>query len=241
METATGSATLGVRSRQITSRGGWSVTEFTVYCPFRRRSVDLDECEECHAHEATNDLAGAPAGITCHRIARPLDVPEVADAVVRAALERTPLSQVMSGHVVCVHSDLPLRELPPILLRHRISGLPVVDNEFRPIGVVTKTDLIRYEAESGGVDAEADLPFGALIAPESATVAEVMTPSVSALGERASVVEASQLMATRGVHRVLVTAGDGRIVGMVSSLDVLRWLSRELPTGEGVAGAAELD
>jgi len=36
---------------------------------------------------------------------------------------------------------------------------------------------------------------------------------------------------------LFVTAGDGRIVGIVSSLDVLRWLSRELPTGEGVAGA----
>jgi CBS-domain-containing membrane protein len=54
-----------------------------------------------------------------------------------------------------------------------------------------------------------------------------------------TVTEFTVYWAEERVHRVVVVERDGRIVGIVSSLDVLKWFSRELPSGEGVAGAVE--
>ncbi len=224
MDGAPGVGSLEVRSRRIESGGGSSVTELTVYCPFRQRSLELEQCEECFAHERTaEDAEGNPKEVACRRIGSAIDLPDVAETAARAVLERTPVSLVMARHVVCVEPDLPVRELAGILLRHRISGVSVVDAEFRPIGVVTRSDLIQRGPDVGG------------------SVADVMTRPVTALGERASLIEAAHLMAGQGVHRLPVTGLDGRIIGIVSSLDVLRWLSRELPSGEGVAGAAEIE
>ncbi len=245
MDSAPGIGRLEVRSRQVTSRDGWSVAEFTVYCPFRQRSVELDQCEECFAHEITTENAdGTPKEIACRRIGPALDLPAVAETIARATLERTPVSRVMARHVVCVHADLPLCELTGIVLRHDVSSVPVVDEESRPIGMLTKTDLIRHGFEIGADDREevaVAIPRRAGLLPATVCVAEVMTPSVTSLGERASLIEAAQLLAEQGVHCIAVTARDGRVVGIVSSLDVLRWLSRELPSGEGVAGAVELE
>jgi CBS domain-containing protein len=238
-EKATGSGRLLVRSRQITSEGGSAVTEFTVYCPFRQRSLDLEQCEACFAYDGTVvDMAGTPNELACARIAPAVSLPDVAETAARDTLEHTPVSRVMARQVVCVHPELPLGELAGILLGHKISGLPVVDEAFRPLGMVTKTDLIRHGFEIGEGE-EFTVRHGPGFAGRTCCVAEIMSPSVVSIGERGSLIEAAQLMISRGVHRVVVTSRDGRIVGIVSSIDVLRWISRELPSGEGVAGAVE--
>ncbi|HYZ88665.1 MAG TPA: CBS domain-containing protein, partial [Myxococcales bacterium] len=103
-------------------------------------------------------------------------------------------------------------------------------------GMISKTDLIRRASAAGGEHADGE-DLGGDIPPLEGLVGGFMTPSVASLGERASVLEAAAIMADRHVHRLPVVGRDGRIVGMVSSLDVLAWISRDLPQGEGVAGA----
>jgi len=223
---------LQVRSRQVVSGGGSSVTEFTVYCPFRRRSLGIDECEECAAYDGTSDgSAGEPAEVACTRLTPAPDVPPVVEVVARGALERTTVSRIMARHVVCVQADMPLQEVAAVLVRRRIGGVPVVDDEFRPLGMISKTDLVRRSCK----DAEEDIELSTAAAAPAGCVAEVMTPSVAALSERASVLEAAAIMADRGIHRMPIVGRDGRIVGVVSSLDILGWISRDLPQGEGVA------
>jgi CBS domain-containing protein len=228
---------LQVRSRQVVSGAGGSVTEFTVYCPFRQRSVGIDECEECAAYDGTQDNAdGEPIAIACTRLAAPREMPDVVEEVARGALERTPVSRIMARHVICVQADMPLQAVADLLVRRRISGVPVIDDEFRPLGMISKTDLIRRASAAGGEHADGE-DLGGDIPPLEGLVGGFMTPSVASLGERASVLEAAAIMADRHVHRLPVVGRDGRIVGMVSSLDVLAWISRDLPQGEGVAGA----
>ena len=62
-----------------------------------------------------------------------------------------------------------------------------------------------------------------------------MTPSVFSIREDARVADASAEMARRGVHRVPVIARDGAVVGMVSALDVMRWMAGAGSGGEGRA------
>lgn len=220
MHTTPGVGTLEVRSRHIDGATHGPATQFTVYCPFRKRTVDLETCEECSAYGGASETPeGELDEIGCRRLAPTLDLPDVAAAVALEALERTPAARVMSRHVICVEPEVTVHDVAAILLRHHLSSVPVVDDEFRLLGIVTKADLLGKS--------------------ESSPAAFAMAPSVVALGERASVIEAARAMADAGVHRVPVTSEDGRIVGIVSSLDVMRFLSRDLPQGEGVAGIPE--
>jgi CBS domain-containing protein len=242
MDRASRPGRLEVRSRQIISDGGHKRTEFTVYCPFRQGSLDLDQCQECTAFSRTT---GGPEDtarqVGCLRIAPAMEMPDPVEMVARASLQRTPASRLMTRHVVCVHEDLPLREVPAILLRHRIGGIPVVDGRSRPVGMVTKTDLLRqgFEFVTEGTR-EVAIPRPSHFSSTCST-ANAMSHPVVSVGERDSLLDVARLMATRQVQRLAVTSRDGRIVGLVSSTDVLRFLSRELPRGEGVAGVVETD
>jgi CBS domain-containing protein len=102
--------------------------------------------------------------------------------------------------------------------------------------MVTKTDLLRhgFELVTAGTKVVANPHPGRLA--WTCSTASAMSHPVASLGERDSLLDAARLMATREVHRLVVTSRDGRIVGIVSASDVLRWMSRELPRGEGVAG-----
>jgi len=59
------------------------------------------------------------------------------------------------------------------------------------------------------------------------TAADVMSPSPLTLSERASISEAAALMAFEGVHRVPVLSVAGRVIGVVTPLDVLRWMAQQ--------------
>lgn len=121
----------------------------------------------------------------------------------------TTISQIMSRDVVCAREDQTVSELSALMLRGHFSAIPVVDARGAPCGIVTKTDLIEV-----------------LVRPELATgnTADVMMPLAIVLGENASVAQCASMMATEDFHHVMVVSSDGRLVGVVSSQDIVRWL-----------------
>jgi predicted transcriptional regulator len=138
-----------------------------------------------------------------------------------ALADRTPISNVMERNVVSVPPDLDLPALSALLLAQGISGAPVVDPEGRPLGVVSKTDLVR--ALNAGPHPDPRL-----------TVRDVMMPLSFSLTESSSIARAAALMTFEGVHRILIVNMSGAIVGVLSALDILRWVARK--TGYVVPG-----
>ena len=112
-----------------------------------------------------------------------------------------------------------MRAVLRVLVEHRISGAPVVDAAGRPVGMVSITDLLREQYDELE-DAEDELPLHPARRAE-----EIMTPSVFSIREDASVGDAAREMAKRHVHRVPVVTREGVVVGMVSALDVVRWMA----------------
>ncbi|HEU5059476.1 MAG TPA: CBS domain-containing protein [Kofleriaceae bacterium] len=133
----------------------------------------------------------------------------------------TPLSLVMARKVVCVRGDLDASEARARMLARGVNGLPVVDDWGRAIGVVSKSDLVEHEVTSRRCGRR---------------VVDVMTPLVFSLREDASIGQAAALMAYEGIHRVVVVDRGGYVVGLVSSLDVARWLGSRAghPVGQEV-------
>jgi CBS domain-containing protein len=131
------------------------------------------------------------------------------------------IAEVMSKNVISVSPSLSLSELILLLVDHGISGCPVVDQNGRPIGVVSKTDLLHesYEDADQGENAR---PFAY---SSSMTVGQVMNSPAVTLSTKATVADAARLMTVENVHRIPVVSDTGVVIGIVGALDILRWLS----------------
>ncbi|MDK1472239.1 CBS domain-containing protein [Streptomyces sp. 549] len=140
------------------------------------------------------------------------------------------IASVMTRDVVAVERGTPLKEAADLLARHRVSGLPVVDEDEQVLGVVSLTDLTLRQAGQG-----IDPPAGwvarlsrgarrdhALRAKAGArTAGELMSSPAVTVGPRQTVVDAARLMAAHNVERLPVIDEEGRLTGIVTRRDLL--------------------
>lgn len=159
------------------------------------------------------------------------------------------VGDIMNQKVITVGSGTSVQELVQLLDEGGISGVPVLDTSNRVMGVVSRTDVIRYAARepelpqseafwetlaAGDDDAE-EVYF---LAPESAvmvlpsrametlalddiTVDEIMTPVAFSVDPEMLVWELADFLVKGRIHRALVLE-DGRLVGIVTAFDILR-------------------
>jgi CBS domain-containing protein len=62
----------------------------------------------------------------------------------------TRVQDLMTREVFTVGPDTAFKDVVEALLRHDVSGLPVVDDEGRLLGIVTEADLVPTAAAAGG-------------------------------------------------------------------------------------------
>ena len=135
----------------------------------------------------------------------------------------TPLKHIMSSEITCAAPDLDLPALVERMLRERLGCIPVVDRHRRPIGIITKRDLVDLVGaqllDSAPGERSDDL--------RTRTADELMMPMPVTLSESSSVADAAMLMAKEGFHHVLVVSEDGRLCGVLTSHDIVTWLADE--------------
>jgi CBS domain-containing protein len=139
------------------------------------------------------------------------------------------VQSIMSRTTYCLRPDVGVRTAAAMLLDERMSGAPVVDSDGRPVGIVSKTDLLRHLHERGdaiepGRRDAIDPGFHATQVDET-MVCDVMMPVVFAISVDTTIAAASALMAGEGIHRLPVLDGGGAVVGILSTLDVVRWVA----------------
>ena len=132
---------------------------------------------------------------------------------------------IMTTDPVKVTADTRLREAARLMVRHRVSGLPVVDEGGKLIGILSEGDFIRREAgrdRPHGVSLlDAVFGEGELQPVGAETVAEIMTRSVVTITQEATVGEAARVMGRRNVKRLPVVDLEGELIGIVSRADVV--------------------
>lgn len=155
-------------------------------------------------------------------------------------------ADVMTRKVLCVTPSDSVRAAARLMLENHVSGLPVTDDQGHVVGMLTEGDLL----ERGEMATEPGVsPWRALwLGPQrlaeryvhahGRTVQEVMTCDVIAVGGETPLGEVVALMESRGIRRLPVLE-NGRLVGIISRADLLRALSRLLPTqGPAASDAA---
>lgn len=149
-------------------------------------------------------------------------VPTIADLI--------PVRRIMSREVVCAREDLDVGALIDLMVRRRIGCVPVVDERGRPIGMVTKTDVV-----------EQQLAARLHGAPGAAIVGELMMPLAITLDEHATVAHAAAMMSVEDFHHVAIVSDGGALIGVISTMDIVRWLAaNDGITGGNIETAAAL-
>ena len=119
-----------------------------------------------------------------------------------------------------------LTEVRDLLIQHRVSGAPVIDDRGELVGVISQSDLVRtvvgdlLEPESEGL-LELFCDHASTSDPLSGkTVAELMTKSVLKASPTDTASFIAKTMIGHHVHRIIVVDGN-RPVGIISSTDLI--------------------
>jgi CBS domain-containing protein len=150
------------------------------------------------------------------------------------------VGELMTPAVVHVRPDTGFKEIATLLARHDITAVPVVDDQDRPLGLVSEADLLVNEAareDPSGLLLAARLGPAEQARSRATTAEGLMTcPAVCARPEW-TVVEAARLMQRKHLKRLPVTDEAGRLVGIVSRSDLLRvFLRRDGAIREEIRG-----
>lgn len=146
---------------------------------------------------------------------------------------------IMTAGPLTIPAAARLKEAIALMQRHHLTALPVVDGLQRPLGVLSQTDIVRYLYENPEyrlteVDYYAEsFPEGGLMTFEISEeqdigVQEVMTPVIYSVAPAAAAAEVIDSLLEHRVHRLFVTAEEGRLLGVISTLDLLKHLRQHL-------------
>ncbi len=148
------------------------------------------------------------------------------------------VAEVMQRSVVSVRPDETLPLLDEVMTRHRITGVPVLDGD-QVVGVVSRTDVVRqleverarfedsswylepFDSDQRPFDLAMQVSEAVAARLQNLHVRDLMTKQVLSVAPEAELEEAARCMVEHRVHRLLVLDA-GRLVGLVSSLDLLR-------------------
>jgi CBS-domain-containing membrane protein len=138
--------------------------------------------------------------------------------------------EIMSSPVVSVGPDTAVRALVELMLRSRISGLPVVDADQRVLGIVTESDLLEKEDRPSpeppliawhGRSLRLERMLGRYRKAAGTTARDIMTENIVTAGEETEAHELAHLMLRHNINRILILR-DGRLTGIVTRADVLK-------------------
>ena len=139
------------------------------------------------------------------------------------------VSDVMTTEVRTIDGDASLKEAARVMVNAGISGLPVVDDDRRVIGIITEADFVTAEANrSWGRQRRRLLAnfLGEAEHPAAKTVADAMTKVPHTVDSASTVTEAARKMTELKVKRLPVATPDGTLIGIISRADVMGAFAR---------------
>ena len=133
------------------------------------------------------------------------------------------LAQIMCRDLVCARPDLEIESVIGLMIDNHLGCIPVVDDLRRPVGMITKYDIVEHlHAFLGSAANGSPLPVDLA----ARTADEVMMPIAITLDEHSTIADAAAMMTLEDLHHVLVVSSAGALVGVVSTKDIVTWLVR---------------
>jgi len=158
----------------------------------------------------------------------------------RLILQAETAADMMTANPVSVREDATLKEALVLLIDKGFSAAPVIDNAGRPVGVLSRSDLLIHDRESAHflqvapefyhkeeLKTEKGEALGRGFQVEKVDrtrVSDVMTPAIFTVAPDSTAAKVVHDLLSLKVHRLFVVDENGVLVGVISTFDVLRHL-----------------
>lgn len=129
------------------------------------------------------------------------------------------ITKIMTAEVETVHTGQKLSEVRRMLAANPYHHVPVVSGD-KLIGMISATDMVRLSLAIYGVDERA---VDAMLDAQH-TIESVMSKELTTISAGQTVRRAAQLLSEGHFHSLPVVEEDGRLAGIVTSTDVIRYL-----------------
>ena len=152
-------------------------------------------------------------------------------------------ADLMMPNPLSIRGNATVCEAIAVLTDHGYSAAPVIDQAGRPLGVLSRADILVHDREKGATQGVAayyergDLTLGSgehlgtgfhVEVVDTALVRDIMTPAVFSVAPDTPASKVVEQMVALKVHRLYVVEEDGTLVGVISTMDVLRHLRDEV-------------
>lgn len=134
---------------------------------------------------------------------------------------------LMHRDVITVSPEDTLKDVANKLYRYKVSGMPVLDSEGKPVGMISERHLIKaalpdFESLIQNLSMSPDTePFDELLRHEDEIkVKDIMTTRLYTTSEDTPIVEVAALMLFRNIRRIPVVQ-DGKLIGMILRRDIV--------------------
>lgn len=129
------------------------------------------------------------------------------------------VTKIATKTLITVNSDQKLSEVRDVLKQYEIHHVPVIEGE-KLVGMISSTDIMSLTFDAYGTDERAQ----DAVLDHQFQLTDVMQKDVETISEKASVRDAAELLAEGRFHSVPVVGEDGKLVGLVTSTDLIRYL-----------------
>ncbi len=121
------------------------------------------------------------------------------------------VADYMATHLITFRPDQSMHEAVDLLIKHRISGGPVIDEDNQLVGVLSEGDCLK-EVVKGKYNNMLIL---------SGVVSDHMAKNVISISPETNIFEAANMFLTRRLRRFPVVRG-GKLIGQISQKDIMK-------------------
>jgi CBS-domain-containing membrane protein len=151
----------------------------------------------------------------------------------------TTAADLMVRNPISLRADANIREALVLLTDKGFSAAPVIDDAGRPVGVLSRSDLLVHDRERGDYlphspayfyEQELKTRKGDAVTGfevenvDPTTVRDLMTPAIFSVGPDTPAAKVVSEMLGLHVHRLFVVDQAGVLVGVISTMDILKHL-----------------
>jgi CBS domain-containing protein len=130
-----------------------------------------------------------------------------------------PISKILTKDVITTHVAHKVSDVRKLFAKHGFHHVPVVSGD-KLVGLISASDILGISVEGVGsdqisMDAYLDHQF---------SIEKLMKTDLKTLPEKSTIADAAEALADGSIHAVPVVDGAGKLVGLVTSTDLIRYL-----------------
>ena len=144
------------------------------------------------------------------------------------------VKDIMTKKVITINKDAALAKLSELLIKNRISGVPVVDKKGELIGIITEADIIVNESS---LPLPLSFSYTFLENFESYTkstkeylktrVEDIMTTNIKVAMEDMPIDKAVNILINNDINRLPVVDDNNKLVGIIARADIIKFMIAE--------------